>query len=72
MSTTRPRPTPAPKILRCADVIPRCPVVIEGRSEKDVLARGQDHVRADHHMRVIPPPMLARLRGAIRDKKPAR
>jgi predicted small metal-binding protein len=70
--TSRPRPTPAPKVLRCADVIPRCPVVIEGQNEKDVLARGKDHVRTDHHIPEIPPPMLARLRGAIRDKKPRR
>jgi predicted small metal-binding protein len=44
-------------------------VVIEGQSEKDVLDRGKDHVKADHHMREIPSPMLARLRGAIHDKK---
>jgi predicted small metal-binding protein len=47
-------------------------VVIEGQNEKDVLARGKDHVRTDHHIPEIPPPMLARLRGAIRDKKPRR
>jgi hypothetical protein len=33
------------------------------------LARGKDHVRVDHGMRIIPAPMLARLRGAIHDKK---
>lgn len=71
MATIRPHPAPA-KVLRCGDVIPRCPVVIEGPNEKDVLARGKDHVRTDHGMRVIPSPMLARLRGAIRDKKSPR
>jgi predicted small metal-binding protein len=60
------------KVLRCSDVIPRCPVVIEGQSEKEVLARGKEHMRSDHHIRVIPPPMLARVRGAIRDKRPRR
>ena len=64
------RPTSGIKILRCADVIPRCPVVIEARSEKEVLARGKEHVRVDHPMGVIPAPMLARQRGAIHDKKP--
>lgn len=69
MSSIRPRPTPALKVLRCGDVIPRCPVVIEGQSEKDVLDRGKAHVKTDHHLREIPSPMLARLRGAIHDKK---
>ena len=71
MSEIGRRPTSGTRILRCRDVIPRCPVVIEGRSEKEVLARGKEHVRVDHHMRVIPAPMLARLRGAIHNKKPA-
>jgi predicted small metal-binding protein len=71
LPTIRPHPVPT-KVLRCGDVIPRCPVVIEGQSEKDVLARGKDHVRLDHGIPVIPSPMLARLRGAVRDKKPPR
>ena len=66
------RPRPGIKVLRCGDVIPRCPVVIEGRNEKEVLARSKEHMSVDHHMRVIPAPMLARVRGAIHDKKPSR
>jgi predicted small metal-binding protein len=46
--------------------------VIEGQSEKEVLARGKEHVKSDHGVRVIPGPMLARVRGAIHDKKPRR
>ena len=69
MPTIRRHVVPTTKVLRCSDVISRCPVVIEGQTEKDVLARGKDHVRVDHGMRIIPAPMLARLRGAIHDKK---
>ena len=60
------------RVLRCADVVPRCPVVIEGRSDAEVLARGKEHMRGAHHMDAIPPATLARVRAAIRDKKPRR
>jgi predicted small metal-binding protein len=56
------------KILRCADVMPGCDTIIEGKNAEEVFAKAEDHARKDHNMTIILPSTMTQIEAAIRDK----
>lgn len=56
------------KVLRCGDLMPGCNTVIEGKDEAEVLAKGAEHAKTAHNMTSIPPNMIDKVKGAIKDK----
>jgi len=56
------------KVLRCGDLMPGCNAVIEGKDEAEVLAKGAEHAKTAHNMTSIPPNMIDKVKGAIKDK----
>ena len=57
------------KEMRCGDLMPGCDKVIEGRDEKEVMAKAAEHARRDHNMQDITPELQEKVRGAIHDKR---
>jgi predicted small metal-binding protein len=56
------------KILRCADIMPGCDTIIEGKNEEEVFAKAEDHARKDHNMTIILPSTMTQIEAAIHDK----
>ena len=56
------------KVLRCADVMPGCDTVIEGKNEDEVFAKAEEHARKEHNMTIILPSVMTQIGAAIRDK----
>ena len=56
------------KEMRCGDLVPGCSKVIEGRDEKEVIAKATEHARSDHHIQQMTPDLEQKVRGAIHDK----
>ena len=56
------------KEFRCGDIIPGCPTVIEGKDDKEVMAKAREHAKNAHHMRTIPPEVATKVHEAIREK----
>ena len=56
------------KILRCADIMPGCDKVIEGKNSDEVFAKAEDHARKEHNMTIILPSTMTQIEAAIRDK----
>ena len=56
------------KELRCDDVMPGCPTVIEGKDASEVMSKASDHARRDHGINAIPPDVAKKAQAAIRDK----
>ena len=56
------------KVLRCADLMPDCDAVIEGKDADEVLAKAEAHARKDHNMTIILPSTVAQIEKAIKDK----
>ena len=56
------------KVLKCGDVNPGCNAEIRGESEHDVLRKAAEHAKTAHHMESIPPDLLSKVKGAIRDE----
>jgi predicted small metal-binding protein len=56
------------KVLKCSDVNPGCNHEIRGDSDHDVLRKAAEHAKTDHHMDSLPPDVLAKVKGAIRDE----
>src|SRR5262245_37593718 len=56
------------KILKCSDINPECNVEIRGDSDHDVLRKAAEHAKTAHHMENIPPDVLSKVKGAIRDE----
>ena len=56
------------KVLKCGDVVPGCKVEMNGESEHDVLRQAAEHAKTAHHMEIIPPDVLSKVKGAIRDQ----
>lgn len=56
------------KVIRCADLMPGCKAVVEGKDEAEVLARAAEHAKKDHGVSTIPPDMIPKVKAAIRDK----
>ena len=57
-----------PKVLKCGDLMPGCNMVIEGKDEAEVMAKGAEHARTAHNMTSIPPDVAAMVKAAIKDK----
>jgi predicted small metal-binding protein len=57
-----------PKVLKCGDLMPGCNMVIEGKDEAEVMAKGAEHARTAHNMTAIPPDVAAKVKAAIKDK----
>ena len=55
------------KELRCADLMPGCNFVAQGKDEQEVIQKAGEHAKRDHGMTTIPPDMERKVRGAIRD-----
>ena len=60
------------KVLKCGDVVPGCDYEMRGNSEEEVLQRAAEHAKADHGMDNVPPEILDKVRGAIRDEDESR
>ncbi|MBI4636563.1 MAG: DUF1059 domain-containing protein [Candidatus Rokubacteria bacterium] len=56
------------KILKCADLMPGCNFVAEGKDVAEVMAKGAEHAKRDHGMATIPPEVAAKAQAAIKDK----
>ena len=56
------------KEMRCGDLVPGCSKVIEGRDEKEVMAKATEHARNEHHIQQMTPDLEQKVRGAIHDK----
>jgi len=56
------------KILNCSDVTPGCDFEMRGESDHDVLRKAAEHAKTAHNMESIPPEMLSKIKGAIRDE----
>ncbi|HXG05232.1 MAG TPA: DUF1059 domain-containing protein [Candidatus Binatia bacterium] len=55
------------KQLRCADLMPGCNFVAEGKDTSEVMQKAAEHARRDHGMSTIPPEVVTRAQAAIRD-----
>ncbi len=61
------------KELRCADLMPGCNFVAQGKEENEVMQKAGEHAKRDHGMSSIPSDVERKARGAIRDRAaPAR
>jgi predicted small metal-binding protein len=56
------------KVLKCGDINPGCNFEIKADSEHDVLRKAAEHAKTAHHMENIPPEVLSKVKGAIRDE----
>ena len=57
-----------PKELRCGDIMPGCTTVLEGKDDKDVMAKAAEHAKSAHNMPTIPPEVAGKVQKAIRTK----
>lgn len=60
------------KVLKCGDVNPGCEHEIRGESAHDVLRKAAEHAKKDHHMEIIPPDVLSKVKAAIHDESEPR
>jgi len=56
------------KQLRCGDLMPGCPTVIERRDDDDVLTQAAEHARRDHEIAEVTPDLEKQVRAAIHEK----
>jgi len=56
------------KVLRCADLMPGCNFVAEGKDVAEVMAKGAEHTKKAHGMSQIPPDLAKKVQAAIKDK----
>ena len=56
------------KELRCGDIMPGCDKVIRGKTEDEVFAKAEDHVRKEHNMTIIVPSVMNRIEAAIKER----
>ena len=56
------------KMIRCADLMPGCNAVVEGKDMAEVMAKAAEHAPKDHGVTTIPPEMIAKVQAAIKDK----
>jgi predicted small metal-binding protein len=56
------------KEFRCGDIIPGCPTVLEGKDEKEVMAKAAEHAKSAHNMPTIPPEVAGKVQKAIHTK----
>jgi len=72
-STLRPSASIRPrrclvKQLKCADLMPGCSFVAEGKDVSEVMAKTSQHAKQAHGMTTIPPDVAKKAQAAIRDK----
>lgn len=58
------------KVLKCADLMPGCTKVIEGKTNEEVFAKAEAHARKEHNMTIILPSVMSQIEAAIHDKQP--
>ncbi len=56
------------KMIRCADLMPGCKAVVEGKDAAEVMAQAAEHAKKDHGVTSIPPEMLPKIQAAIKEK----
>lgn len=56
------------KTMSCRDVGADCDFVARGNSEEEIMAQVSEHARTAHKMSDIPPEVVEKVRGAIRDE----
>ncbi len=56
------------KVLKCADLMPGCNFVAEGKDVAEVMQKGAAHAKTAHGMSSIPPDMMKKVQAAIKDK----
>ena len=56
------------KEFRCGDVIHGCPTVIEGKDDREVMAKATEHAKNVHHMESVSPDVAKKVQRAIHDK----
>lgn len=59
------------KILSCRDVGVDCDFVARGETEEEIFRQCAKHGKEAHGMTEIPPDLIAKMRGYIRDEKAA-
>jgi predicted small metal-binding protein len=57
------------KEMRCGDLMPGCSTVIEGKDEKEVMAKATEHARKDHNVTTVTPDLDQKFRSAIHEKR---
>lgn len=53
--------------LRCADLVPGCSFVAQGRDDSEVMKRVAEHAKSAHRMAAISMEVEKQARAAIRD-----
>jgi predicted small metal-binding protein len=56
------------KELRCGDVVPGCSTVIEGKDDKEVMAKAAEHAKNAHNLPAISPDLADKVQKAIHTK----
>jgi predicted small metal-binding protein len=56
------------KTLKCGDLMPGCPVVVEGKDTAEVMSKAADHAAKQHGLTTITPELAQKVQAAIRDK----
>ena len=56
------------KQLRCDDIIPGCPEVIEGKDDIEVMKKATEHAKSAHQIAMLPPDVASKVQQAIRTK----
>lgn len=56
------------KVIKCADLMPGCNAVVEGKDVAEVMAKAAEHAKVAHGLTNIPPDMVPKVQAAIKDK----
>jgi predicted small metal-binding protein len=56
------------KVLRWRDVGLDCEGELRADTEEELLRKAAEHAQTAHHMRDMPPDVVAKVRAAIRDE----
>ena len=58
------------RALSCADLMPGCDFVAQGKDDSEVMKRTAEHAKSVHKMVVISMDVEKKARAAIRDARP--
>jgi predicted small metal-binding protein len=58
------------KMLRCDDVMPGCPEIIDGENAFDVAVKAREHAKRSHGLAYLTAGLAALMHQAIREKPP--
>ncbi len=56
------------KIIRCADLMPGCNAVVEGKDADEVMTKAAEHAKKVHGVATIPADMIPKVKAAIKDR----